>query len=56
MNSKDLAGCALVLIGFTAVAWILTELGTSPHLSIMSAIVFIGVIIYFMFFKSDNKN
>ena len=54
MNNKDLAGCALVLIGFTVVAWILTELGTSPHLSIMSAVIFIGVIIYYLFFKQKN--
>ena len=53
-NNKWALG-VLAVIGLVIIAWVLKELGSSPQLPIISALVFIGVIIYYLFLKPPVK-
>lgn len=51
-KNKEYAGCALIIIVVIVISWLITEMATSAALPIISALVFIGAIIYYLFFKS----
>lgn len=51
-KNKEYAGCALTIIIGIVILWLITEMATSTALPIISTLVFIGVVIYYLFFRS----
>ena len=54
-NAHGFALVALVIIALVVIAWIISTLGSSPYLSTISILVFIGAVIYYLFLKPSVK-